>query len=321
MNDTKQVSSRAASRGWRRAIAVTLLGVLALTAVLTGCSVQQPQETVASVEPRTVETMAPETAEPTESAAPATSAPVGAQVMLPEMAELYAENDEIAGWIEIKGTEVDYPVMYTPDDGQFYLYRTFQKEEDPTKEGCLFIDEFCKVDPRDTNLLIHGHNMKNGTMFHSLLNYKEEDYYKEHPVITYNTLYEEEQYEIAYVFLSQVYNQDDDVFKFYKFYNAANEEEYNYFTDNCKQLELYSTGVTPQFDDDLITLTTCEYTVENGRMVVVARKITEDRPAQSEYAKEWLESGQGTAAEQQAQEAEASEVAASATEITGDISV
>ena len=109
------------------------------------------------------------------------------------------------------------------------------------------------------------------------------------------------------------------MFKFYKFYNAQNEEEYKYYTDNCQALELYSTGVTPEYDDDLITLTTCEYTVENGRMVVVARKITEDRPAQSEYAREWLESGQGTQAEQEAEEAEASQ-AASATEMTGEIS-
>lgn len=308
------------NRGTRRLTAVLLLGILAISAVLTGCSQEAPVETAPVVESEPTATIEPAPREAEETIAPSTTAPaVGAQVMLPEMAELYAENNEIAGWIEIKGTEVDYPVMYTPDDGQFYLYRTFEKEEDPTKEGCLFIDEFCSVDPRDTNLLIHGHNMKNGTMFHSLLNYKEEDYYKEHPVITFNSLYEEEQYEIAYVFLSQVYNQDDDVFKFYKFYNAENEEEYKYYTDNCKALELYSTGVTPEFDDDLITLTTCEYTVENGRMVVVARKITEDRPAQSEYAREWLESGQGTAAEQEAQEAEASE-AADAMELSGDIS-
>lgn len=318
MKETMQEPSRKSTRRWRRFAAAALLGVLSLTAVLTGCSQEAPAETsaVISTEPATI---APDTRIAEETEAPATSTPEGAQVMLPEMAELYAQNDEIAGWIEIKGTEVDYPVMYTPDDGQFYLYRTFEKEEDPTKEGCLFIDEFCKVDPRDTNLLIHGHNMKNGTMFHSLLNYKDEDYYKEHPVITYNSLYDEEQYEIAYVFLSQVFNQDDDVFKFYKFYNAANEEEYNYYVDNCKALELYSTGVTPAYDDDLITLTTCEYTVENGRMVVVARKITEDRPAQSEAAKTWLESGQGTAADQAASEAEAAEADAEATEITGSI--
>ncbi|MBD5558815.1 MAG: class B sortase [Clostridia bacterium] len=318
MNDTKQESGRRTQSRWRRFTAAAVLCALALSVVLTGCSQEAPAETAPSVEPRSVETPAPEASEEA-TVAPATTAP-NAQVMLPEMAELYAENNEIIGWIEIKGTEVDYPVMYTPDDGQFYLYRTFEKEEDPTKEGCLFVDEFCKVDPRDTNLLIHGHNMKNGTMFHSLLNYQDEEYYQEHPVITFNTLYDEEQYEIAYVFRSQVYNQDDDVFKFYKFYNAANEEEYKYYTDNCKELELYSTGVTPEYDDDLITLNTCEYTVENGRMVVVARKITEDRPAQSEYARAWLESGQGTAAEQDAEEAEAAEADAAATALTGDIS-
>lgn len=199
------------------------------------------------------------------------------KAVLPALAELYAENPYLAGWLAIPDTVIDYPVMYTPEDGEYYLYRTFQNTEDPTKEGCLFIDENCTIDPRSTNLLIHGHNMKNGTMFHSLLEYANEDYYKAHPMIYYSSLWEEGEYEIVSVFRSQIYNQDQDVFKFYKFYNAANEEEFNNFIENIKALELYDTGVTAQYGDELITLATCEYTVENGRFVVVARKKTAEQ--------------------------------------------
>lgn len=262
-----------------RLAAVLAAGVMT-AGIMAGCSpTPEPEPSQVSAEPTATPTPKPEA-----TPAPTVEGTARAQVMMPEMAELYAENNEIAGWIQIEGTKIDYPVMYTPDDGQFYLYRNFAKEEDPTQEGCLFIDEHCTIDPRSTNLLIHGHNMKNGTMFHTLLNYKDESFYKEHPIITYKTLYEEQQYEIAYVFLSKVYNVDDDVWKFYKFYNATNPEEYDDFVTHCKELELYDTGVTAKYDDELITLTTCEYSTDNGRMVVVARRVTEEAPLQGEAA-------------------------------------
>ena len=217
-----------------------------------------------------------ETVEVTQKPAPTATATDSEPEMLPNMKTLYEQNDDLAGWIQIEGTEVDYPVMYTPEDGEFYLYRTFEKEDDPTKEGCIFIDKNCTIDPRSTNLLLHGHNMKNGTMFHTLIEYKDEDFYREHPTIRYNTLYEEEEYEIAAVFLSRIYKKSEtDVFKFYQFYNAESQEEFDEFIANCKAQELYETGVTPEYGDQLITLTTCEYSQENGRLVVVARKIEE----------------------------------------------
>lgn len=214
-----------------------------------------------------------EAAAPTETPEPESTEEQDApKEILPELASLYEENEYLAGWIEIPDTVIDYPVMYTPEDGEYYLYRTFYNEEDPTKEGCLFIDEGCSVDPRSTNLLIHGHNMKNGTMFHSLLDYADEEYYKQHPIIYYSSLWEEGEYEIVSVFRSKIYNVDDDVFKYYKFFNAENEEEFNNFINNIKELALYDTGVNAQYGDELITLATCEYTQDNGRFVVVARK-------------------------------------------------
>ncbi len=196
--------------------------------------------------------------------------PIQLQI-LSELEQLYAQNNDLAGWIKIAGTVVDYPVMYTPQDGEFYLYRTFEKQDDPSKQGCIFIDKHCSIDPRDDNLLIHGHNMKNGSMFHTLIEYEKEEFYKQHPIIEFSTLYRVDEYEIAAVFLSKIYNKTDDAFKFYQFYDAKTKEEFDGFVKNIKDRALYETGITPQYGDRLITLSTCEYSQENGRIVVVAR--------------------------------------------------
>ncbi|HBU11416.1 MAG TPA: hypothetical protein DEB31_01385, partial [Clostridiales bacterium] len=193
--------------------------------------------------------------------------------------------NDLAGWLKVDGTNIDYPVMYTQEeDGQFYLYRTFEKQNDPSLRGTLFIDYNCSIDPRSANLLIHGHNMKNGSMFHTLTSYLLEDFYWDFPTIEYSTLYEAAEYEIVSVFLSKVYNKTDDVFKFYQFYDAKTKEEFDDYIKNIKELELYDTGVTAEFGDELISLATCEYSQEDGRIVVVARKMTPEEAAAKKEA-------------------------------------
>ncbi len=254
-------------RLWIVILAAAAAAVCIILAAVLPMSQSAPQPVHVTTETASVSTPAPSAA-PTE------------KQMLPAMQTLYEQNSDLAGWITIERTEVDYPVMYTPEDGEYYLYRNFEKEDDPTKEGCLFIDKNCTVEPRSTNLLIHGHNMKNGTMFHTLISYQDEAFYKEHPTIRYSTLYEEEEYEIAAVFLSKIYKKSEtDVFKFYQFYDAQTEAEFDEFVRSVKELELYETGVTPEYGDELITLTTCEYSQENGRMVVVARKAEKEAKA------------------------------------------
>lgn len=270
-------SKKPFNKKWWIIIAAAAAAVIVLIIALVIIPMNtEPERPVRTPVPAVSATPAPEPSlEATVSLSPSPS-PSAKPEMLADMKALYEENNELAGWIRIPDTVIDYPVMYTKeDDGEFYLYRTFDKQEDPTKEGCLFIDEHCSIDPRSTNLLIHGHNMKNGTMFHSLLEYADEDYYKEHPVIYYSSLWEDGEYEIVSVFRSRIYNKDDDVFKFYKFYNATNEKEFNDYIENVKKLELYDTGVKAEYGDELITLATCEYTQENGRFVVVARKKTD----------------------------------------------
>lgn len=184
--------------------------------------------------------------------------------------ELKNMNKDFVGVLSIPDTIINYPVMYTEGE-DYYLRRSFDKKQ--SDAGTLFIDKHNNIDPIDDNIIIYGHNMKNGTMFHELLNYKKENYYKEHKYIYFNKVDDSEKYEIISVFYSKVYYETDNVFKYYKFYNASNEEELNDYVKNIKKLSLYNTNVNAKLGDKFITLSTCEYSQENGRFVVVAKKV------------------------------------------------
>lgn len=184
--------------------------------------------------------------------------------------EYFEENEDLVGWLLVPDTKIDAAVMWTPEDENYYLNRNFQKKSD--KNGCLILDTDSCLDPITTNQIIHGHNMKSGKMFGTLMKYEEQSYAEEHPYIY---LYEKDicrKYEVMAVFRSQVYKKTDQVFKFYKFFQADTEEELEEFTSNVLEMSLYDTGVVPQFGDRFITLSTCAYHVNNGRFVVVARE-------------------------------------------------
>lgn len=200
-----------------------------------------------------------------------------------DMADLHEMNSDIAGWLIIEDTVIDYPVMQTPADEEFYLDRDFSKNY--SAYGCLIMDTDSQIgtgtkanDYADgsipsTNLIIHGHNMKNGTMFGNLDLYRQDAYAKNHRKIKFSTLYEDREYEVISVFLSQVYlKTQTNVFKYYKFFQANTEEEFNNFYTNIKNKSLYDTGVTAEFGDEFLTLSVCAYHVENGRLVVVAKR-------------------------------------------------
>ena len=219
-----------------------------------------PAETAASA---TLETTKPEaTTQPTESAE---------KIILPQYAQLHQENPDLYGWIKIEDTKIDYPVMHTPNDPEKYLHVNFKGEY--SYAGLPFMDANCTAD--SDNLLIYGHNMLDGSMFRSLMEYEKQDYFEKHPVIRFDTLYDEQTYEVLAAFYDRVYYKTERVFKFYQFINAADEAEYNAAVEQFKSKSLYDTGVEAQYGDQLITLVTCAYHTENGRFVVVARKIEE----------------------------------------------
>lgn len=213
----------------------------------------------------------PETTEPSEDAIyPTQTEPT----MLAELAPIFAENPDLAGWITIEGTVIDYPVMYTPNDSEKYIYKNLNGYFDVN--GLPFIDAHCSIDPESDNLIVYGHNMRSGKMFASLLNYAQEEYREKHPTVVYSTLYETREYEIIAAFYDRVYYKNEDCFKFYQFIDAEDEahfaEAITYFRENA----LYDTGITAEYGDKLLTLVTCSYHVANGRFVVVARQVTAD---------------------------------------------
>lgn len=191
--------------------------------------------------------------------------------ILPEYQMLYEKNKKLIGWLKIDDTIIDYPVMQTSNN-EYYLDHNFNQEYD--KNGSIFMDYNCSVYPRSTNLIIYGHHMKSGKMFGQLQKYAKESYYKEHKIIQFDTIYEKGTYEIMYVFRSQVFNENDMVFKYYQFINANSGVEFDSYMDEMKKISLYETGVNAKYGDSLITLSTCDNSQEDGRFVVVAKKIT-----------------------------------------------
>lgn len=187
-----------------------------------------------------------------------------------QVEELKKENEDIIGWLEIPNTNINFPVVQGTDN-QYYMTHTYKKEN--SKDGSIFLDKDYNWDLPSSNLLLYGHNNKNGNMFQGLLDYKEESYYKEHPTIKFTTVSEDSEYEILSVFLSRVYyKNENDVFRYYYFIDAENEEQYNYYIEESKKVSLYDTGKTAQYDDQLLTLSTCEYSQEDGRFVIVAKR-------------------------------------------------
>ena len=196
------------------------------------------------------------------------------EVVLPDILDeyktLHAKNQKMIGWLKIKGTNIDYPVMQTSDN-EYYLNHNFNQEKD--NNGSLFLDCDCVVYPKSTNMIIYGHHMKSGNMFGNLQKYAKESYYKDHSTISFDTIYEKGTYEVMYVFYSKVYDNDDLVFKYYQFTEANSENEFNYYMEEMKKLSLYDTGVEAKFGDTLLTLSTCDHSQTDGRFAVVAKKV------------------------------------------------
>lgn len=201
----------------------------------------------------------PEETEPTEP------------VILPDYAALYESNDDVVGWIKIDGTKVNYPVMQTPDEPNFYLDKNFEKEY--SRLGSLYVREVCDVFSPSDNVVIYGHYISSGaSMFANLHKFKNKSFWEEHQTFTFDTLYEHHTYQIISVFKTSA--NVGEGYAYHRFNDAANEEEFKEFIDTIKKLDFYETGISAEYGDKLVTLSTCEYTLDNGRFVVVAKRIS-----------------------------------------------
>ena len=260
------------------------------------------------------------------------------KIPLPKYDELLKVNPYVAGWLKIDDSVIDVPVVYTPGSQNYFLHRDIEGKDNST--GTLFI----AVDWEDgyNNTLVYGHNMKDGSGFGSLQKFSKESYGKAHPVIHFDTLYEEKEYELYAAFFSQIdeeeleteedreekdqaieqtaiakkeeeaaeageepviiepqeltlndldlhrefygediYRQEKDEdngrFRYYYFTDLSRREDFDYYAEHVKENALYDTGVTAEWGDEFITLSTCSYQVKNGRFVVVGvRKRTSE---------------------------------------------
>lgn len=201
-----------------------------------------------------------------EEAATATEEPV----VLPEYEAILEENRDFGGWLTIEGTKVDYPVMLTKSDADYYLMRNFNGQSDIN--GTLFMDARTNLEQRNTNIIIYGHNMKSGEMFGGLKKYLDEDYWLAHKQISFDTIYEKGTYEIFAVCLAQVQYRDTAGFRYYDFIQADSEEDFQEFLDNIEQLSVFTVTDVPEYGDELLTLSTCNSYAEDGRLFLVAKK-------------------------------------------------
>lgn len=252
-------------------VAAVILLALVVMIIMMG---NQEEEVITTEPPTAVPTTEPVVVETVAETEPVETEPV----MLEEMAALYEQNPDVIGWLRIDDTQLDYPVMFTPEDEEKYLRADF--EGNYHTSGLPFIDKDCSMDPESDNIIIYGHNMQNGTAFRTLMSYKDQSFWEEHPTIYFSTLYEERTYEIIAAFYDRVYYKYEDVFKFYQFIDYETEEEFNEAISNYQAKAEYDTGVTAEYGDRLLTLVTCSYHHKYGRFVVVAREVTENSSAE-----------------------------------------
>lgn len=192
--------------------------------------------------------------------------------MLTPYLAFYEKNPDFYGWICIEGTKVNYPVMFTPSDPEYYLRRAFDKTD--AQSGTPFLDASCT---EDGNLyIVYGHRMKNRTMFGILPYYEKKEYWAEHPYIYFDTLYEQGTYEIVAAFYSKVYKEGETGFRYYRYKQLTDEQTFADFKEGVESSALYRTDEELVFGDKVLLLSTCSYHTDEGRFVVVAKKIPEE---------------------------------------------
>ncbi len=190
--------------------------------------------------------------------------------LLPEFTELFKLNPHLVGWISIEGTNVNYPVVQTTvDNADYYLHRNYYRQYD--SHGCIYVREQCDVMKPSDNLTIYGHRMQDHTMFGHLAKYERKDFWQDHQIIQFYTLKARHQYQIVGVFTTTATLGQG--FQYHLYEDFANKAQFDKFFQEVQRHALYDTGISASYGDKLITLSTCEYTQENGRLVIVAKQI------------------------------------------------
>lgn len=172
-----------------------------------------------------------------------------------DFSSLQAGSPDTVAWITGEDTPIDYPVVHT-DNNEYYLSHLYSGEEN--RYGALFAD--CR------NTVIYGHNMKNDAMFGSLMGYKEQAYYEEHPTMTLYT--PDGDYTIE--LLSGTLESGDREFVRFRF---ESEEDFTGYIQSLQSRSTFSSHGTAVPGDRLVSLCTCTYKQNNARYLVVGRLL------------------------------------------------
>ncbi len=196
--------------------------------------------------------------------------------------KLYEINKDVVGWISIPDTLLDLPVVKSTDNA-FYLNKTLEKNNNPF--GTPFADYKATIskDMQSTNVTIYGHAAKDGSYFGPVKQYKKIDYYKEHPTLTFNTIYGNGEYKIIGLFMENVSQDNLNMFNYHDMVDL-DEAGFNSYIENVMARNYFTTSVDVKFGDQLVTLSTCDTEVDGStktpyRLALVARKV---RPGESE---------------------------------------
>lgn len=183
--------------------------------------------------------------------------------MLAKFEQLYADNNDLVGWISIDDTVIDYPVVQFVNNS-FYLERDFYGET--SRAGSIFMDYRNIPDGDDFNTILYGHHMADGSMFKALMKYKDESFFKEHKTIQFDILNKEYQWEIFSVYVTHV--------DFYYIDTSFPDDEKKMkFIEQIRGKSLYETDIDVGPEDHILTLSTCTYEFEDARFVVQAKRI------------------------------------------------
>lgn len=263
-------------------VVLLLVAVIGAVIIFRSCgvdlSVATPEEApVTTYDDYTSDTSDSDvTDKPTENTTP--TLPNGEEYTLTQdWDELKAINTDIKGWIHIPNTDINYPVLMSDEDNndyQYYLHRNFDKSY--LFAGSVFIDFRCSDGAYSKNVITHGHNMNNGSMYADLVDYGKYtgnlDVYKKAPVLFFNTEKGVEQWIIFAVYKTNTLERHGNFFNYFVG-DFSNDAQFMNYVYNIKERSLFDVPVPVNEDDRIITLSTCSYEYSDFRTVVVARKV------------------------------------------------
>lgn len=210
-------------------------------------------------------------AEPQPSVRPAAVSAVAERPEFPfeinaKFKPLLEMNDDVVGWLRIADTPVDYPVVKT-DDNEYYLTHDVKKEENIT--GSIFMDYRNHIKGYNRNTILYSHSMKNGTMFGAVLRYESRWNFENKPIIEFDTLYGDEEWEIFSAY------KTDTSFDYIRT-EFDSDEDFQAYLDSVKAKSLHRSDVEVTAQDRILTLSTCYHGLKDGRFVIHAKLIRKD---------------------------------------------